>query len=277
MDLSGRVEAGGHHVVLGHRAAAQKLLAPLVVDADNAARGVVLREQARLRFEVRLERMVVVQVVLRQVGKRRDGEGRAPRALQIERVRADLHGHRVATLVAHAREQLLQIRRFGRGMRGFLVHAAHANAHGSDDARALAGHLRDMLHQVGGGGLAVRAGDAHQRQVLGRMVVEVRRRNGHGLARVLHHDLRDVSRVGQVHFPLDDQHLRTAIDGVLRKGMAVRREADDAEERVARLNPVAAIGDALRHVVSVADNGAVYAREQFGTGLAHSFLTPDIC
>ena len=193
-------------------------------------------------------------------------------------MRAHLHGHRVAVRVAHAGEQPLQVGRLGRGVLRLLPHVSDADAHRADDPRALARHTRDVFHEVGRGGLAVRAGDAHERDARRRMVVEVRGGDGHGLARVLHHDLGHVGGVGQIHLALDHEHLRPAIDGVLRERVSVGREAHNAEERIARLHPVAAVGDAAHLVVGVSDDGAVYAREQFRARLSHGVsLTPDRC
>ncbi len=65
VDLRGAIKTGGDDVVAGVRATAQQFLAPFVVDADDATRRVVFAEQARLGLEVGLERVVVVQMVLR--------------------------------------------------------------------------------------------------------------------------------------------------------------------------------------------------------------------
>ena len=64
-----------------------ELLAPFVVDADDALRGIVLREEKGLRLEIRLERMMVIQMVLGQVRERRHGESRMPCAEQVECMR----------------------------------------------------------------------------------------------------------------------------------------------------------------------------------------------
>ena len=269
MDERRAVEARGDHAIAGLRAAAQQLLAPLVVDADDAAGRVILAEQARLRLEVRLEGVMVVEVVLRQVGKRRDRERRGVRALKVERVAGDLHGHHVAARVAHAGEQMLQVGRFRRGVRRFLMYIADDGAHGADDARSLARHAGDMLYQVGGSGFAVSTRDAHQRKRARRIVVEARRRLGHGLARVGNDHFRDVSGVGQVDLALHHEHLRAMVDGVLGEGVAVGFHADDAEERVAGLDFITSIGDALNLILRVADDGAVHAFKQFGAGLTH--------
>ena len=107
MDSRRLVKAGRHHHVARLHATAVKLGSPLVVDTDDAASRIVVREQQRLRLEVRLERVVVVEVVLRQVGERCHRETRIPRAAQIERMGADLHGDAIAFRIAHAREQVL--------------------------------------------------------------------------------------------------------------------------------------------------------------------------
>ena len=101
------VKAGRHHHVARLHATAVKLGAPFVVDADDAASWVIVREEQGLRLEVRLERMVVVEVVLRQVGERRHRETRIPRAAQIERMGADLHGDAITFRIAHACKQVL--------------------------------------------------------------------------------------------------------------------------------------------------------------------------
>ena len=93
MDLRGRIEARRDHAVFGNRATPQQLFAPLVVNADHALGRIIFREQARLRLEVGLERMMVVQVILRQVGERRNGECGVPRAIEVERMRAHLHAY----------------------------------------------------------------------------------------------------------------------------------------------------------------------------------------
>ena len=162
MDSRRLVKAGRHHHVARLHTTAVKLGSPLVVDADNAASRIVVREQQRLRLEVRLERVVVVEVVLRQVGERRHRETRIPRAAQIERMGADLHGDAIAFRIAHAREQMLQVARLGGGVLGLLVRIADGRSDGADNARLLPRHARDVLDEVGRGGLAVGPRDADE-------------------------------------------------------------------------------------------------------------------
>ena len=262
MDLGGDVEARGDDLVAGGGAAAKKLAPPGAVDGDDAAGRVVLREQKRLGLEVVVEGVVVVQVVLGEVRERRHGEVGVPGAAQIERVRAHLHGHHRAAGVAHPREQLLQVGRFRRGALGVLHDAGDLVAHGADDAAAVAGHARDVLHQIGRGGLAVGARDTHEREGPGGVVVVVRRGVGHGLARVGDDDLGDIGGVGQVHLALGHQRGGPAVDGVLGEGVAVDDGADDAEEHIVRMNLVAAERQPCHLLVPVADDSAIHPLEE---------------
>ena len=262
MDLGGDVEARGDDLVAGGGAAAQKLAPPGAVDGDDAAGRVVLREQKRLGLEVVVEGVVVVQVVLGEVRERRHGEVGVPGTAQIERVRAHLHGHHRAARVAHPREQLLQVGRLRRGALGVLHGAGDLVAHGADDAAAVAGHTRDVLHQIGRGGLAVGARDAHEREGAGGVVVVVRRGVGHGLARVGDDDLGDIGGVGQVHLALGHQRGGPTVDGVLGEGVAVDDGADDAKEHIVRANLVAAERQPCHLLVPVADDGAIHPLEE---------------
>ena len=86
MDLRRLVPTDGNDVLVGGAATAKQLLAPFVVDADNTLGGLFLREQAGLGFEISFERMMVIEMILRQVGERSDSERGSPRAQQIKRV-----------------------------------------------------------------------------------------------------------------------------------------------------------------------------------------------
>ncbi len=130
----------------------------------TAAGRVILAEQARLRLEVGLEGVMVVEVVLRQV---ENAVTANDEAYVRSRSSAWLELTSMATTVQPASrmraKQMLQVGRFRRGVRRLLVYVADDGAHGTDDARSLARHAGDMLHQIRGGGFAVGARDAHQR------------------------------------------------------------------------------------------------------------------
>ena len=93
------------------------------------------------------------------------------------------------------------------------------------------------------------------------MVVELRGGIGERLARVGDDDLGHVGGIGQVELTLHDEHLRTAVNRVLRERVSVHDEAHDAEERIAGLHAIGAIGDARNLFRWIAENGAIEAFE----------------
>ena len=146
-------------------------------------------------------------------------------------------------------------------MLGLLVHIADGCSDGADDARLLPRHARNMLHEIGCGGLAVGPRDADEREGARGVVVELSGSIGERLARIGDDDLGHVGRIGQVELALHDEHLRTAVDRVLREGMSVHGKAHDAEERIAGLHAIGAIGDARNLFRWIAENGAIEAFE----------------
>ena len=84
----------------------------------------------------------------------------------------------------------------------------------------------------------------------------------HGLARVLHDDLRDIGGIGEVKHAFHDDELRPPVYGVLRERMPIDLEAHDAEEHVARHHGIAAIRQAAYLIGRVPDNGALQTFEQ---------------
>ena len=265
MYLGRRVEAGRDDPVVRAGATAVQLAPPFVVDADHALRGIIGREQVGLGLEVRLERVMVVQVVLREVRERRDGEVRVPGPQQVQRVRRDLHGHDVAAGIAHAGERFLQIRRLGRRVLGFLVLIANLDAHRAHDAGPLAGGPRDLIDQVGRGRLSVRACHAHEREALRWRPVKTVGHVSHSLAGILDDDLGHVGGVRQVDLALHDDELGAAVDGILGKGVAVDLQADYAEEHIARHDGVAAVRKTAHLIRAIADDRALKPFEQFRT------------
>jgi len=118
------------------------------------------REEARLRGDVRVDRAVIVEVVLRQVGEARDRETGAVDAVLIERMRRHFHRDRLDPGVAHAYEQRLQLRRLGSRVAEAFAPRRVARFDRADDSGAETAGVRDRLEEVARGGLPVRAGDS---------------------------------------------------------------------------------------------------------------------
>ena len=80
---------------------------------------------------------MIVEVILREVGECGDREGRIPHAIEIERMRAYLHGHHFASCIAHLSEDMLQVARFRGGVIGRQRFACDIDPHRADHAGGL--------------------------------------------------------------------------------------------------------------------------------------------
>jgi hypothetical protein len=179
------------------------------VERDDGALRPVGLEERQLRLEVLLHVGVVVEVVVAEVRERRDVEDQAVDAVAAQRLRADLDGHRTHLALAHAGQQGVHLARLGRGQAaddGEVADVALGRA-------AEAGHepelAEDALEQVGGAGLAVRAGDGEQEgRVVAAGAVDPRRDVAEG-------------RTGRV----DEHHGQSALAGDLEaRGVGQQRD-----------------------------------------------------
>ena len=158
---------------------ARQLLAPRIVDVDDRRRSRRQHlEQPPLGCEVLLHVAVEIEMIARQVREDARRESDAGHALQHQRMRRDFHRAGTAAAIDHFAKQPLHFRGFRRRVRCVaLVGRTRPDANG-DRADAAARHSRRVEHrgeQIRGRGLAVRAGDAGDRQGLARLVVDERR------------------------------------------------------------------------------------------------------
>ena len=159
----------------------------LVVDVHDRDTGLV--EQAPLRREVGVHRLVEVEVVLGEVGEHLAREADASGAAELERVRRDLHGHCRVAGVEHAPEGRLEVDRLGRRPLHLLLRAADDPLDRSEQPGLPPRPLQQVAYEEGGRRLAVRAGDAHHVELGGGIAVEARRRGTHRGPHVVHHEL----------------------------------------------------------------------------------------
>ena len=159
----------------------------LVVDVHHGRPR--LLEQPPLGREVGLHRLVEVEVVLGQVREHAAREADAATPAELERVRGDLHRARAVAGVEHPPEGGLEVDRLGRRALDLLLHPAHHALDRAEQARLAPRRLEQVADQEGGGGLAVRAGDADHLELGGRIAVEAGRRGAHRGAHVVHHHL----------------------------------------------------------------------------------------
>ena len=211
----------------------------------TAAVGVRARvNKRRLGLEVRVERSVVVEMLVTEVGEAHRRELRAVDAVLVQRMRRHLHRHGAGTRVAHPREQRLQVAPFGRGVRAPSasgIVSPEPRAHGADHTHSVTGASGDGLEQVRGGGLPVRAGDTEHSH-RGRRLPEEDgghrpERSAH--ARHLRLDHRERERA------LHEQRDRAPGHRIRRVVVAVGDGTGDAREARPRGRPAAVVGDRL--------------------------------
>ena len=179
-------------------------------------------------------------MILGQVGKQAHGVRHAVHAVQIQRVGGDFHHHVGAAGVAHLREEPLQLKGFRRGaLRGDHFPADHVLI-GADEAHFGAQRLlQHEFQQIGAGGLAVGAGDAHHGHGVCRVAEEVGAQHRQRAAGVFHlHVGRAVLGRTLAH------HGRSARGGGFGdKVMAVHGVAGHGNEQVARADCAGIVAD----------------------------------
>ena len=189
--MRGEARRDQAHVCLGgaaagdgraaHRAAElREPAAVLAVCADDAGAHGVLGEQGGLGAEVGLHGLVVVQVVLGEVGEGGHGKARAQDAAEVDGLARDLERRHTHAGFRHLREHHLEVAALGSGVQRRAHLTADVALHRAHEARGLARNRRHVLHEEGGGGLAVGAGHAHQAQLLAGLPVEACAAQGEG-------------------------------------------------------------------------------------------------
>ena len=197
--------------------------AVLVVDVGQPEPGPLGGEQGRLGGEVVVDVGVEVEVVAAQVEEGRDVEDDPVDPAEDEGVAGDLHRAGDDALLAHHREEAVQVRGLGGGERRLDVDAVDAGADGADDGGGYAGLLEARLQQPGRRGLALGAGHADHGEVGGGLAVEVGR-----------HATEDRAGV------LDDQHRRAGRQTVGAVGVGEHGDGSRGEGLVGEVGAVRA-------------------------------------
>ena len=73
-------------------------------------------EEPGFHLEVGVERLVVVEMVAREIGEDRGAKMQAEHALLVDAVRTHFHDRLPAAVVAHLREHAVDVERLGRGL-----------------------------------------------------------------------------------------------------------------------------------------------------------------
>ena len=196
-------------------------------------------EEARLGRDVRVDRAVVVEMILREVREAGDGETGAVDAVLIERVRRHLHRDGLDACVAHPRQERLQLGGLGCRLPEALGALGVTGLDGTDHAGAATGRDRDRLEEVARRGLAVGAGHAEHRHASRRMAEQARRERADGRAhrRDAYLGAADVDEV------LDEKRGRARTLGYERVVVTIGRLARDAAEQGALVDQTAVVHD----------------------------------
>ena len=216
----------------------ENLLRSCVVAVEYA--DVAAPEQDGLGFPVFLHGLVEIQMILGQVGEYAHLEVNARHPVQHQGMGRNLHHHMGAARLLHLIKQLLQLKGFRGGALGFDDLVADHILNGTDQAHlGVQRLLQHGFQEIGAGGLAVGAGDAHKGHIVRRVAEEIGGRKGHGIPGILHQHIGNVA----LRLPLT-QHRRRAL--FHRHGdelMAVGGIARHRHEQIAGLHVPGIIAD----------------------------------
>ena len=154
-----------------------------------------------------------------------------------------LHQRGIAAGIQKLPEGLLQLVAFRGGVGGVLVASHIVDAVGADHAHLAACGLQHAFDHVGGGGLALGAGDADHGHLPGRVAEEVGAHQRHGIAAALHLDHGHPGQGRKVDIVLDDQRADPLGGAVGGKRVAVPLGAHDTHEQKPRGSLAAVVDD----------------------------------
>ena len=147
-----------------------------------------MRHQLAFAREVILKSGVFdrADVVRRNVEECAHVESEAEHAVDLVRLAGNLHHHMRHAVVNSLAQKVEKVEAFRRRQLRFHIgFAVHAVIYRAEQGRLIARQLgKKVMHVVGGGRLALRAGDADHRQLLLRMAVELGAEQSHGLMHV---------------------------------------------------------------------------------------------
>ena len=218
----------------------------LIVNVHHAH--VAALEQLALPAAVLLKGLVLTgaDVIRRKVGEHTHIVVHARHAIHHQALTGHLHQRSITACIQKFPKGLLQLVAFGGGVGRLLVAAHVVDAIGADHAHLAARCFQHALDHVGGGGLALGAGNANHGHLAGRVAEEVCTHQRHGIAAALHPDHGHIRQGGKVDVVLDDQRADSLCGTVGGELVAVALGAHDAHECKPR-GCLAAVIDDIRN------------------------------
>lgn len=233
-----------------------------IVDVDDsrlALLAALLRhmiEELRLREHVVLERLVVVEVILREIREDSRVKLDARYAVLVERVRRDFHDDVVHALVAHHRQRVLQLDDIRRRIVDWQHLILDHDLDRANESDLIACLAQDGARDVARRRLAVRARDAHDAHLARRVVVEVRHDRVERRLQLLDAQHRDALRHLDILARRHDGACARR-DSLRDELVAVNVDARDADEERALLHLARIVLDARDDRIAISDDDSI--------------------
>ena len=165
-------EAVRQHALPALARGVDEALAEGVVGVDHRRAQAGPREELRLGTAVRGHRLVIVEMIAREVREQRDVELRAVDAALVEPVRRHFHRNGLGACGVKLREELVEQGDIGRGVRRRRERADQPVSERSEDCRAPPAHVERLRDPLRARRLAVGARDAGHPQFARRAAVD---------------------------------------------------------------------------------------------------------
>ena len=171
----------------GHRAGVgcQPLAPQTVVGIDDGAGLVHQFQQLFLGGAIGLHGAVIIQVIPAQVGEHSRGKRQGRHPVLHQTVAGDLHRHQIGPLLLQGGKIGLHLHGAACGVFRFHQFTEQAIAYGAHHPGLASQQGAPVGDQQGSGALAVGAGDAHQLQLLRRIVIEMAGQFGEASGQIL--------------------------------------------------------------------------------------------
>ena len=188
---------------------------------------------------------MIVEVLVAEVGEARCREPHGIDATEVERARRDLHRHGADAVVAHLREEILELVGLRHVRSAPLLDVARdsvdEHAVVADETGVLAGRPGDRLEERGGRALSRGSGDAEAAHGAGRVSVQPRRGRTEDSGNARDHGLGDARDQGDRTF--HQKGHRPVDDGLRRVVVAVEPRARPAREAGTGAYSATVLGD----------------------------------
>ncbi len=191
------------------------------------------RKQFRLGGRVRMHRLVIIEVIAREIGESRPRKPHARRAALIQSMARHFDRARAAPVAPHLRQQSGDLRRRGRRHLRLATVLPVIDLHGADHPRLHRHFAENVPQEVRRCRFAVGSGHAqHSNGLVGPIVERVRQIRGDPI-HVRHDNLRQ--RAGRRR-SLHNRRSSAALPGVLQKLPAVNPRSVTGDKQIARPN-----------------------------------------